>query len=173
MKFKLAHWEIVLFAIINILCVATLGFIMLMADYIPSFIPITESEISPSELELHERLSNFIFFIVLPLCIVLKNFLPYFFFVIVYKKGKVRYKNIFLKIKNSPIIMKKIFSITVICDIAMILFYYLLCSYKNGFSFDSHFLFALSIFYFITSSLFVAYFVSFVVFRHKWDKDFV
>ena len=157
MKFKLAHWEIVLFAIINILCVATLGFIMLMADYIPSFIPITESEISPSELELHERLSNFIFFIVLPLCIVLKNFLPYFFFVIVYKKGKVRYKNIFLKIKNSPIIMKKIFSITVICDIAMILFYYLLCSYKNGFSFDSHFLFALSIFFFAGSLSFFSW----------------
>ena len=36
MKFKPPHWEIVLFVIINILCVATLGFIMLMTDYIPS-----------------------------------------------------------------------------------------------------------------------------------------
>ena len=112
MKFKPPHWEIVLFAIINILCVAILGFIMLMTDYIPSFVPITESEISQSELGLHERLSDFIFFIVLPLYIVLKNFLPYFFFVIVYKKGKVRYKNIFLKIKNSPIIMKKNFAVS-------------------------------------------------------------
>ena len=171
MKFKLPDWEIVLFAVINILCVGTLGFIMLLADYIPSFIPAATSDMSVSEQGgLYNGLSDFIFFIVIPAYVILKNFFPYFFFVIVYKKGKARYKNILLNIKNSPIIIMKIFSAAFICDIAMILFYYLLCSYKSGFSFDFQFLFASSIFYFITSSLFVAYLASFVMLKFKGCK---
>lgn len=116
MKFKLAHWEIVLFIFANLICAT--NYILPVLLIAGLFMLADLATIPGNSI----RVFNFIYFLFTLVYLLGKNFVIWFAIFIICKFGCEKYKSIAQNFKTPTKIWAFILAITVIIDILTLLY---------------------------------------------------
>lgn len=173
MKLKLPHWEIISFAVLNLIYAA--GYFVAIGIPISIIIYfLVVSKENPSSLEFNFYTVVFLIsLLALIFHILFRNFYLYILTKIIFKKGDEKYKNIVIQVKQNYILQLLILSACIVLDIFFITVY-IVFNILPGDSNSDFIIKTLSyIFcYYVGGGLLPAYVVTFLIFGiEKYDKE--